>query len=86
VTSSDPSQRVGWGVLGPGRIATRRVIPALQASRYGRVVAVASRDAARAAEVAARFAIERTYEDYAALLADPRVDAVYLARIRSARR
>jgi predicted dehydrogenase len=40
---------------------------------------VASRDAARAAAVAADFAVPRAYSDYASLLADPAVEAVYLA-------
>jgi predicted dehydrogenase len=76
---AETTRRVGWGVLGPGRIATRRVIPAIQASRLGRVVAVASRELGRAAEVAARFEVDRAYEGYEAILADPRVEAVYLA-------
>jgi predicted dehydrogenase len=49
------------------------------ASGTGDVVAVASRDAARAAGVAAEFAIPRAYSDYRSLLADPAVEAVYLA-------
>jgi D-xylose 1-dehydrogenase (NADP+, D-xylono-1,5-lactone-forming) len=72
-------ERVRWGVLGPGTVATRAVIPAIQASATGRVVAVASRDPARAAAVAAALAIPRAHTGYAALLADPEVEAVYLA-------
>jgi xylose dehydrogenase (NAD/NADP) len=68
-----------WGVIGPGYVATRAVIPAILASGTGDVVAVASRDAARAAAVAADFAVPRAYSDYASLLADPAVEAVYLA-------
>jgi D-xylose 1-dehydrogenase (NADP+, D-xylono-1,5-lactone-forming) len=68
-----------WGVLGPGLVATRAVMPAIQTSGTGRIVAVASRDPARAAAVAADFAVARAYSDYAALLADPTVEAVYLA-------
>ncbi len=70
---------VGWGVLGPGGVAQQAVIPAIQASGAGRVVAVASRDRGRAADVAARFGVPRAYGEYAALLADPAVEAVYVA-------
>jgi peptide methionine sulfoxide reductase MsrA len=36
--------RVRWGVLGAASIAVRQVIPAIQASKYGVVTALASRD------------------------------------------
>lgn len=39
--------------------------------------AIASRDAARAREVAQQFDIPRTYSSYEALLADPDIDAIY---------
>ncbi|WP_167047997.1 Gfo/Idh/MocA family oxidoreductase [Salinibacterium sp. ZJ454] len=38
-----------------------------------------SRDAARASDFAQRFGIERSHGSYAALLADPGIDAVYIA-------
>lgn len=68
-----------WGVLGPGFVATRAVIPAIQRSRNSRVRALASRDATRARAVAAQWDIERVYSDYQALLDDPTIDAVYIA-------
>ena len=68
-----------WGVLGAGFIATRAVIPALQGSRNGRVLAVASRDESRARTNAAQHGIQRMYQDYEALLNDPDVQVVYIA-------
>ncbi len=68
-----------WGILGPGSITTGALIPAIQRSRNGRVRAIASRDQARAQTVAAQWDIERAYGDYQALLADPGIDAVYIA-------
>jgi predicted dehydrogenase len=59
------------------RIATRRVVPALQGSRFGQVVAIASRDHAKAAQAAAELGIPRAYGSYDALLADAEIDAVY---------
>lgn len=68
-----------WGILGPGFIATRAIIPALQQVHNACVLAVASRDRERAVETAAQFQIERIYDSYQALLDDPDVQAVYIA-------
>jgi predicted dehydrogenase len=68
-----------WGILGPGSITTGALIPAIQRSRNGRVRAIASRDLVRAQTVAAQWDIQRAYGDYQALLADPEIDAVYIA-------
>jgi predicted dehydrogenase len=72
------TRRVKWGVLGVARIATRKVIPALQGSRLCEVVAIASRDGARAAEAARALDIPRAYASYEDLLADAEVEAVYI--------
>ncbi|HLK45800.1 MAG TPA: Gfo/Idh/MocA family oxidoreductase, partial [Acidimicrobiales bacterium] len=50
------------------------------------VVAVGSRDAARARAYAHEHGIGRAHGSYDALLADPEVDAVYIARPISARK
>jgi predicted dehydrogenase len=67
-----------WGILGPGRIAPR-LVRALAGSERGELVAVASRDAARARTFAANYGIERSFGSYEALLADPGVDVVYVS-------
>jgi predicted dehydrogenase len=72
------SARLRWGVLGTGRITARLIRPVAGSARNV-VVAVASRDADRAAAHAAQFGIGRTFASYEALLADPDVDAVYIA-------
>ena len=69
---------VRWGVLGAAKIATHKVIPAMQQARGCEVVAIASRDGARAWEAAERLGIPRAYGSYEALLDDPHVDAVYI--------
>ncbi|OLD57430.1 MAG: hypothetical protein AUI83_05340 [Armatimonadetes bacterium 13_1_40CM_3_65_7] len=71
------ADRLRWGIISTARIGIRRVIPALLRSRTGTAVAIASRDLARAREVAAKFQIPRAHGSYEALLADPDVDAVY---------
>ena len=71
------TQTIRWGVLGCAGIAAKAVIPAIQSSRLGRVAAIASRDAAKAKEMAARFGIAKSYGSYEELLADPEIDAIY---------
>jgi xylose dehydrogenase (NAD/NADP) len=67
-----------WGILGAASIADKALIPALQAADGNRLVAIAARDPERAAALAGRHGIERVHEDYASLLADAELDAVYL--------
>ena len=67
-----------WGVLGTSGIARAHVLPAIQASANGRVTAIAGRNAARTKEFATGFGIPTTFDSYEALLASPKVDAVYI--------
>jgi predicted dehydrogenase len=69
---------VRWGVLGVAKIANEKVIPPLKASALLKVVAIASRDPARAEAAARTHGIPRAYDDYQAVLADPEVEAVYI--------
>lgn len=69
--------KIRWGILSTANIGRKVVTPALQASRNGEVVAVASRDAAQARTYANDLGIRRSYGTYEALLADPEVDAIY---------
>jgi predicted dehydrogenase len=69
--------KLRFGVLGAAKIAREKVIPPLQRAERCEVVALASRDAGRAAEVAAKLGIARNYGSYEALLADPDVEVVY---------
>lgn len=71
------STPVRWGVLGVAGIAVSKVIPAIQRSEHARVVAIASRDLAKARDAAERLGIERAYGSYDELLADADVDVVY---------
>lgn len=68
-----------WGVIGPGFIATRAIIPAIQRLPNAHVLAVASSNRERAQFTASQFDIERSYDDYSQLLADPDINAVYIA-------
>jgi xylose dehydrogenase (NAD/NADP) len=57
----------------------RKVIPGAHASDKIDLVAVASRDQARAEEYAAKWELPRAYGSYEALLEDPELDAVYIS-------
>ena len=71
-------RKINWGVLGTARIAIRKVIPALQASRHGTVTAIASRDMTKAQAEANLLGIPKAHGSYEALLEDPDIDAVYI--------
>jgi xylose dehydrogenase (NAD/NADP) len=68
---------VTWGVLSTAGINAKLLAGARRSDRV-EVVAVASRDAARAAEYARVNGIDRAHGSYEALLADPGVEAVYI--------
>jgi predicted dehydrogenase len=67
-----------WGVLSTAKIARTSVIPAIQRSGTGDVVAIASREPGRAATVADELAIPHAYGSYEELLAADDIDAVYI--------
>ena len=66
-----------WGILGTARI-NRRVIPAMRLARRSALLAVASRDLARAEHYAAEWSVPRAVAGYQALLDEPSIDAVYI--------
>jgi predicted dehydrogenase len=71
------SGKVRWGVLGVAKIATAKVIPAMQGGRLTQVTAIASRDLERARRAAAALGIAKAYGSYDDLLNDPEIDAIY---------
>ena len=68
---------VRWGILGAANIATEKVIPAMQIGTHTPVIAIASRDAAKARKAARRLGIPTAHGSYEALLEDPQVEAIY---------
>ena len=70
-------EKVRWGVLGVAKIATAKVIPAMQKGTSSEIVAIASRDAKRAKRAAGELGIPRSYGSYEELLADPEIEAIY---------
>ncbi len=70
-------QKLRWGVLSSAKIGRTKVIPAIQTSLLGEVVAIASRTQESADQAAKELGIKRAHGSYEALLADPNVDAIY---------
>ena len=73
------TNKVRWGILGTAKIALTKVIPAMQRSEWCDIVAIASRDFAKAEESAERVKISTAYGSYEELLADDSIEAVYNA-------
>ncbi|MGA3187702.1 MAG: Gfo/Idh/MocA family oxidoreductase [Bryobacteraceae bacterium] len=70
-------KKIRWGILGVAKIATTKVIPAMQLAEHAEIVAVASRDLTKARAAAGQLGIPQAYGSYEELLADPSIDAIY---------
>lgn len=70
---------LGWGAVGIGAFFQNTIAPAVAAEPDCELKAVTSRDPERARATAEAFGAEGAYTDFADLLADPRVDIVYVA-------
>jgi predicted dehydrogenase len=70
-------EKVRWGILGVAKIATDKVIPAMQRGVWSEVVAIASRDGEKARQAAGQLGIPKAYGSYEELLSDPTVEAIY---------
>jgi predicted dehydrogenase len=71
------TDKVRWGVLGVAKIATEKVIPAMQRGTCAEIVAIASRDIDKARRAASSLGIPKAYGSYEDLLADPEIEAIY---------
>lgn len=71
-------EKLRWGVLGTGRIVGKGG-PAIERANNSVWLGVAGRNEENGKQAAEQFGIERTYPSYAELLADPDIDAVYIA-------
>ena len=70
-------RKVKWGVIGVAKIATEKVIPAMQRGEVSEIAAIASRDLGKAQAAAKTLGIPRAYGSYEELLADPEIEAIY---------
>jgi len=70
--------KLAWGIISTGRIA-KRFVQGLAASNTGELLAVASRTQEAADAFGKEFNVPRCYGSYEELLADPDIQAVYIA-------
>ncbi len=71
------ADKIRWGILSTASIALRRVVPAIQQSHNGEVVAVASRSLEKAQSFASQRNLPKAYGSYEALIDDPDIDVIY---------
>jgi predicted dehydrogenase len=70
---------VRWGIIGCGDVTEVKSGPGFQKAERSQLVAVMRRDRAKAEDYARRHGVPRWYDSADALIADPEVDAVYVA-------
>lgn len=70
---------LGWGVIGLGNIVDTTIAPAMVDEPTCDLVAGVSRDQGRADAFAAKFGARFAYDDYDRMLANPEVEAVFIA-------
>lgn len=70
-------KKLRWGILGTGNIA-KQFAAAMKSSRRGEIVAVGSRSSASASSFGQAFGVSSLH-DYAGLIGDATVDAIYLS-------
>lgn len=69
---------VNWGVLSTAKIGREQVIPAIQKSKFSRVLGIGSENSDFAKTIASQHGIERVYDSYDKVLEDPEIEAVYI--------
>ena len=77
--SEAAAPEIGWGLIGCGDIAGKRVAAALRETPGSALVAVARKRAALAADFAREHRARRWYADWREVIRDPEVRAVYVA-------
>lgn len=70
---------IRWGIIGCGNVTEKKSGPAFSKIAGSRLVAVMRRNGQAAADYARRHGVPRWYDDANALIADPEIDAVYIA-------
>ncbi|MCF3648635.1 Gfo/Idh/MocA family protein [Synoicihabitans lomoniglobus] len=74
-----PLETVRWGIIGVGDVCEVKSGPALQKIAGSELVAVMRRSGDQAADYAKRHGVPKWYDDADALIADPDINAIYIA-------
>ncbi|MFW6290044.1 MAG: Gfo/Idh/MocA family protein, partial [Mariniphaga sp.] len=70
---------IKWGIIGCGDVTEKKSGPAFNKVLGSELVAVMRRDAVKAEDYARRHSVPRWYDDAEKLIADPEVNAIYVA-------
>ena len=71
-------KKLRWGVLSTAKIGLKKVIPAMQKSKFCEIKAIASRNIERANEESIKLGIPKAYGSYDKLIEDKGIEAVYI--------
>jgi len=70
-------EKVRWGVLSTADFALTKAVPGIGKGEWSEVLAIASRDLAKAQAAARKLGIPRAYGSYEELLRDPEIEVIY---------
>jgi predicted dehydrogenase len=79
--NADPKEaRIGFAILGLGRLSLEEILPAFSSCKHARVAALVSGDAAKAKTIAAQYSIAHTYgyNNFEDMAHNPEIHAVYI--------
>jgi predicted dehydrogenase len=81
-TPLNPARKVGFAIVGLGRLSLGELLPAFGECKYAKPVAVVSGDAAKAAKVADQYGIPASgiynYQNFDSIKDNPAVEVVYI--------
>jgi len=82
-TPQAAGRKIGYGIVGLGRISMEHFMPAVRISQHSKVVALVSGHRDKAEKKAAEYGVSRqsiySYDNYDAIAKNPEIDAVYIA-------
>lgn len=79
MSARESNQIIRWGIIGAGNVAEVKSGPGFYKAPNSQLLAVMRRDAEKAMDFAQRHNVPLWYTDANALLANPDIDAVYIA-------
>lgn len=82
VVPDPPGRKLGWAVVGLGRLAINQILPAIMTCEKSKVVALVSGHPDKARKLAARYGVDPkniyNYENYDSIKDNPEVDIIYV--------
>ena len=70
---------VGWGILGAGGVAEKRMLPALKQSKNAELIAIMDVNLEKARELSEKFGAKRYYRKIEKFMDDEEIQAIYIS-------